>query len=249
MINILGLDFETTGPVPSIDYPVSGALLQKKYDGEQSTDILPLINSLCNPGMSIPAGAIDIHGITNDHVKWAISYQYLVYSIYQHIYENGPVVLTGYNITTYDIPILLKIYVELGLVDKSFCPYRGSLSSVHKQVQVFDLYAYALRHWYEYPSLKLTDLVTSRLNYSPEGAHDAAYDVVSVFSLIDSIDNLSEAIEEMQTPKPYEIMPLGKHKGKRPEDIPSSYFRYLKTVMLPSDPVKPDFLATINKYA
>ncbi len=58
---LLALDFETTGVVPTRDVPVSYALVRAA-----SQQVLSVQSSLVNPGRQIPAGAVAIHGITSE---------------------------------------------------------------------------------------------------------------------------------------------------------------------------------------
>jgi DNA polymerase III subunit epsilon len=61
---VLGFDFETTGVDRFNDVPVSFALVTL-VGGE----LVATSSSLVNPGCDIPAGAIEVHGITNERAQ------------------------------------------------------------------------------------------------------------------------------------------------------------------------------------
>ena len=60
------IDFETTGKRPGIDRPVSAAVARFERGA-----FVGSVSSLLSPGVSIPAEATTIHGITDDMVKGA----------------------------------------------------------------------------------------------------------------------------------------------------------------------------------
>ena len=87
---MLCLDVETTGLKPGIDKIVEvGAVLYKQ--GE----ILRVESLLINPGMLIPAEAIDVHGITDESVKLAPKIEEITESLLEMVV--GAQVLVGYN--------------------------------------------------------------------------------------------------------------------------------------------------------
>jgi DNA polymerase III subunit epsilon len=61
---VLGFDFETTGVDRFNDVPVSFALVTLV-----AGELVATSSSLVNPGREIPAGAIAVHGITNERAR------------------------------------------------------------------------------------------------------------------------------------------------------------------------------------
>jgi DNA polymerase-3 subunit epsilon len=70
----------------------------------------------------------------------------------------------------------------------------------------------------------------SHFNIAEEGAHRAMSDVmvnIAVFKhLIRSFHTLQEIVEALSRPIQMKTMPLGKHKGRRFEEIPTEYLRW-----------------------
>ena len=101
------IDLETTGINISADRIVEIAVVKILPDNSKQVK-----RKLINPQMPIPAGASEIHGITNDMVKDAPTFKQVANEIKQFL-ENCD--LGGYNSNRFDIPLLIEEFMRAGL--------------------------------------------------------------------------------------------------------------------------------------
>jgi len=98
------IDLETTGINPGIDRIVEIAIVKILTDGTKS-----IKRKLINPGMPIPKGASDVHGITDDMVKDAPSFKQVAQELKQMLDGCD---LAGYNSNRFDIPLLMEEFLR-----------------------------------------------------------------------------------------------------------------------------------------
>jgi DNA polymerase-3 subunit epsilon len=102
----VGFDLETTGVSSFRDAPVSYGFVERIRDG--TVDRLEVEGGYVNPGRSIPAGAVAVHGITDDMVASATPLDDAVEHIAQRltdIWSNHGAVVgmnLGYDLTMVD---------------------------------------------------------------------------------------------------------------------------------------------------
>ncbi len=98
---LLALDTETTGPDPSQDriVEVGGAyLLAGRPHGAP-------LKTRVNPGMYIPAGATNVHGVRNEDVEHAPGWETVNAWVHDHVCDPRVVVI-GYNIIGFDVRVI-----------------------------------------------------------------------------------------------------------------------------------------------
>ncbi len=100
-------DLETTGTRPESDRIVEISVLKLNVDGTSQT-----ITRLVNPGMPIPPGASEVHGITDADVAEAPQFMQLARNLYNYL-ENCD--LAGYNLARFDVPLLVNEFRRAGL--------------------------------------------------------------------------------------------------------------------------------------
>ncbi|BDQ11515.1 3'-5' exonuclease [Sediminibacterium sp. TEGAF015] len=101
------IDLETTGVNVSTDRIVEIAIVKILTDGTKQVK-----RKLINPQIPIPAGASDVHGITDEMVKDAPSFKQVANEVKQFI-ENCD--LGGYNSNRFDIPMLIEEFLRAGV--------------------------------------------------------------------------------------------------------------------------------------
>lgn len=101
------IDLETTGVNISNDRIVEIAIVKILTDGTRQVK-----RKLINPQIPIPAGASDVHGITDEMVKDAPSFKQIANEVKQFI-ENCD--LGGYNSNRFDIPMLIEEFLRAGV--------------------------------------------------------------------------------------------------------------------------------------
>lgn len=96
------LDVETTG----LSITKSRIVQIGTIKGEEEKNIL------INPEEPIPPETTAIHGITDEMVKDAPTFKQISASLLEYIGDND---LAGYNVTNFDIPMLMEEFVRAGM--------------------------------------------------------------------------------------------------------------------------------------
>ena len=98
------IDLETTGVNPGTDRIVEIAIVKILTDGTKSVK-----RKLVNPGIPIPKGASDIHGITDEMVKDAPTFKQVAQELKQMLDGCD---LAGYNSNRFDVPLLMEEFLR-----------------------------------------------------------------------------------------------------------------------------------------
>src|SRR5580700_4538363 len=93
------LDLETTGTDPKAARILEIGILQVTPQGTADR-----FETRVNPGISIPAGATRVHGISNDDVKNKPTFRELAHEIANRLAGCD---IAGFNVVRYDWPLLL----------------------------------------------------------------------------------------------------------------------------------------------
>ena len=100
-------DLETTGLQITKDRIVQIAVIKLFPDGRSET-----FNELVNPGQTIPAEITAIHGISNEMVANAPSFEAIAPRLLEFIDDSD---LAGYNSNKFDIPVLSEELLRCGI--------------------------------------------------------------------------------------------------------------------------------------
>lgn len=104
---IIFFDLETTGINIASDRIVEISYLKVDQNGNESTKTLRV-----NPGIPIPAKATEIHGISDEDVKNAPTFNEVGKSVARD-FEGCD--LAGYNSVKFDIPLLAEEFLRAGI--------------------------------------------------------------------------------------------------------------------------------------
>lgn len=216
-------DFETTGVDPLKDRPVQVACIRAGNPAEVA------INTLCNPMMKIPQEATNLHGITDDMVSLCPSYVTAVWQMWETIRDEH-LIIGGYNVSQYDLPMAEECF------------------PLYYPFDVLDVLDVVYRRRPLLPSKKLGHVFHELLGYEMKGAHGAIGDCIGTIAILDHIckaDNVSyeDLVEDLNTPRPYQILPIGKYTGTPLDEIPKSWASYMDTN---AKNMRPDLAATVN---
>ncbi|WP_438945481.1 exonuclease domain-containing protein [Sediminibacterium sp.] len=204
------IDLETTGVNISNDRIVEIAIVKILTDGTRQVK-----RKLINPQIPIPAGASDVHGITDEMVKDAPSFKQVANEIKQFI-ENCD--LGGYNSNRFDIPMLIEEFLRAGV------PFSADGRKLVDVQKVF--------HMMEQRTLGAA--YKFYCNKTLEGAHSAEVDATATWEVLEAqiekypqIGNTVESIVKFTgeddivdfarrfvKENGVEVFNFGKHKGK-----------------------------------
>ncbi|MEI6263557.1 MAG: 3'-5' exonuclease [Sphingobacteriia bacterium] len=204
------IDLETTGVNISSDRIVEIAIVRIAVDGTKTVK-----RKLVNPLMPIPAGASEVHGITDEMVKDAPSFKQIANEIKQFM-ENCD--LGGYNSNRFDIPMLIEEFLRSGI---EFSTNDRKLVDVQKVFHLME-------------QRTLSAAYKFYCNKVLEGAHGAEVDATATWEVLEAqierypqIGNSVEQIVKFTgeddivdfarrfiKENGIEIFNFGKHKGK-----------------------------------
>ena len=100
-------DIESTGTNPYRDRIVEIAVIKVMPDGSRQEVVRRI-----NPSMPIPAGASAVHGMYDDDVKDAPTFDVVAQNLYNYLEGCD---LAGYNIVKFDVPMLQEEFKRCGL--------------------------------------------------------------------------------------------------------------------------------------
>ena len=204
------IDLETTGVNISNDRIVEIAIVKILTDGTRQVK-----RKLINPQIPIPAGASDVHGITDDMVKDAPSFKQVANEIKQFI-ENCD--LGGYNSNRFDIPMLIEEFLRAGV---SFSADGRKLVDVQKVFHMMEQRTLGAAYKF-YCNKTLEDA------HSAEADATATWEVLEaqierypqIGNTVESIvkftgeDDIVDFARRFVKENGVEVFNFGKHKGK-----------------------------------
>ena len=221
------IDLETTGTNLATDRIVEIAIVKVNIDGTKLVK-----RKLINPGMLIPTGASDVHGISDEIVKDAPSFKQVANEIKQFLEQCD---LGGYNSNRFDVPLLVEEFLRAGL---EFSVDGRKLVDVQK---VF--------HMMEQRTLSAAYKFYCQKNL--EGAHGAEADATATWEIleaqldkypqmgttIDSItafcgeEDIVDFARRFIKVDGKELFNFGKHKGRTVVDVLKSEPQYYDWMM------------------
>jgi DNA polymerase-3 subunit epsilon len=213
---IVSFDLETTGIDTENDYIVQFNFTKIYPNGD-----INKYTRLVKPPISIPGGASEVHGITDEKVKYAKPFSYYAPKILAGI---KGCYLAGYNTRRFDVPLLARELERNRFKDHDL------YEMDHIDVMVL----YGL-----YRPKTLVAAVMDLCGYDLEGAHDAEADVLGTIDVLDAlakhweVDNPMEMAERskpegtadfagklFKDESGFLVYNIGKDKGKRIVDEP-----------------------------
>ncbi len=198
------LDCESTGLEPEKDKIVEIAAARFNFD-----KILQEIESLINPECEIPTTSQEIHKISQEMVADKPKIKEILPDLLKMIDGH---ILVGHGIG-FDIALIAAE------------AKRNQIPCNIQQLRFIDTLRLA-RLYGESPVNSLEQL-RKHFNIQPEGAHRAMSDVtvnIEVFKfLTKNYQTTEQVFKALEKPIKLKAMPLGKHKGRRFEEIPVEY--------------------------
>ncbi|MBX9733856.1 MAG: 3'-5' exonuclease [Chitinophagaceae bacterium] len=204
------LDLETTGINISTDRIVEIAIVKIGIDGTKQVK-----RKLINPQMPIPAGATEVHGITDDMVKEAPTFKQVANEIKQFIEGSD---LGGYNSNRFDIPMLIEEFLRAGIdfsVDgKKFVDVQKVFHLMEQRTLSAAYKFYCNKsldgaHSAEIDATATWEVLEAQIERYPQ-LGDTVESIVKFTGEDDIVDFARRFIKE----KGVEVFNFGKHKGK-----------------------------------
>jgi len=159
---IIFFDLETTGVNVVKDKIVQIAILKIFPDGEQEQK-----KTLVNPGIDIPEGATEVHGITNQMVLGSPSFKQISKSLAEQMKGCD---IAGYNSDVFDVPLLIEEFNRAGI----------EFPDTGEDINFVDVLKIERR----INSHKLTETFKRYTGEELDGAHDAMNDVIGTAKVL-----------------------------------------------------------------
>jgi len=230
---IVFFDLETTGIDITNDRIVELSLLKVHPSGKEETKTLRI-----NPEMPIPKQSTEIHGITDEDVKDAPTFNLVAKSIANFLEGCD---LAGYNSNKFDIPLLAEEFLRVG-VDFDL-----------KKLRFIDVQV--IFHKMEQRTLSAAYKFYCEKNL--ENAHSAEADTIATYEILQAqIDRYKDLENDMESlskfssqsnnadfagrivynDKGEEVFNFGKYKGQTVKSVlekDSGYFGWMLTSEFP----------------
>lgn len=228
----LVFDLETTGVDKAVCRPVQVGLASTI--GATGEGLRTLVNTLCNPAMPIEEGASKVHGITDEKVRSAPDYVAVLWQLSLISKALNPEYIVTYNGSSFDLPIVNRL-----------------MEGVFGQAKGIDVLDVAYRYFPEVkgPSGRktLSDLYQVFLGRPLAGAHDAMADIYGTWEVLEAMrkkigKTMPQLAQELQTAKPYPVIPIGKYTGTLIDNVPRSWAQFMSR----SGDLRPDLQATVD---
>lgn len=219
---VLTYDYETTGINARKDRPVQIGLIA----GVETPRVC--MNAYVNPCMAIDPSAVNVHGITDQQVADHPDYLIGVYTLLTLIEKMGTgleVIIAGYNHEKFD-----NVMTDACM--------GGPTISKYLQLDIMRV----LRRYYpRLLSHKLGNAYHELLGKELVGAHGAVQDCLGCAELLVYLQadlgmRPKQIAIELQTPKVFSIMPIGKHKGKATKDVDPGWAHWMRSNATDMDP-------------
>jgi len=209
-------DLETTGTNIVSDRIVEISYHKVSPNGREETKTIRV-----NPGVPIPKGASDIHGITDADVADCPTFKAVAKEIARDIEGCD---LAGYNSNRFDIPLLaeelLRADVDIDLTKRKFVDVQvifhkleaRTLGAAYKFYCDKDLVG---AHGAEADTLATYEVLMAQLDRYPELKNDIEY--LSKFTTQNN--NVDFAGRMIYNDKGEEVINFGKYKGQKVTDV------------------------------
>jgi DNA polymerase-3 subunit epsilon len=223
------IDLESTGKDPKLDRIVEIAIVKFNRDGNEES-----LNLLINPGISIPAEAIKVHGITDADVSGKPSFKESAEQIFDFIKDCD---VAGFALKRFDLPFLEAEF------------QRAGISYNYNEKQIIDVMTI-------FHALEPRDLKAAYKKYCGkelEGAHRAEADVRAVIEILESQLKMHEdlpkdisGLHDFCNPRDPNwldsegkfswsgnnvIFNFGNHKGKTLQEVFSNHKDYFNWIL------------------
>ena len=218
-------DVETTGIHDPIGVCQLAAVLLIPQDGEEM-QILPLLQTYCYPSAPMEPKALETHGITPDRYELMPSDRMAIWLLVQALEgllkQGRSFILSGYNSTRFDYPVLSKLYPH------PFWDEAEKIDVMHMCIRRDDGQSYKLVDTFEQEGLSQTDEGKRLLS----SAHDAMADchmtamVLREFVSQMGMVNPDEVVAWLAEPQVLELMPHGKYRGVPFKDVRPDYLTW-----------------------
>lgn len=198
-------DTETTGADPTKAKMVEFGYLV----ADENLEVQDIDRTLIDPEMPIPADASGVHHICDDDVADEPTLEQVEQGFWAPFFQAGTVVI-GHNVK-YDLQVAKDV--------------------LPPNLPFIDTLQLAKRYLPDAPNHKLGTLMYHCKLRIRRNTHSAVDDCMICLDLLKHIisvtgKTLAELIDLSSQPIVVRVMPFGKHKGLKMEDVPNDYIRW-----------------------
>lgn len=214
--SIAFFDLETTGINIASDRIVEISILKVSPTGERSS-----YTQRVNPGMPIPDGASEIHGIYDLDVQSEPKFEEIADTVFKMIFDCD---LAGFNSDRFDIPLLAEEFMRAGIEFSIEGRKTIDVQTIFHKMEPRNLSA-AYKYY---------------CDGNLENAHSAEADTIATFEILEAqierydigadLNSLAELTDRghnkvdfagrvVRNDQNVEVFNFGKHKGRAVEDV------------------------------
>lgn len=208
---VIFFDLETTGTDTFNDRVVQIAIIKVSKEGKEEKE------RIINPTIHIPDEAAAIHGVTNEMVKDAPTFQQVAKSLYKFMEDCD---LAGYNHLNFDMPMLIEEFARAGIVfpdpNARFIDVMKIYFHFHPRTLVAAYQLYCEKELHNAHNAMADTQATLEIFESQLEQHfDDEFDINQLHNLCFSNKNIDFSRKLGRNEDGEIIFAFGKNKGKR----------------------------------
>lgn len=210
-------DLETTGTDTAKDRIVEISILKIHPNGKEETK-----TKLINPGMPIPPGSTEVHGITDEDVKDAPTFKQIAKSLAEFM-EGADI--AGFNSSRFDVPLLAEEFLRAGvdydfskrkMIDVQIIFHKKEQRTLEAALKFYCGKELTDAHSAEADTRATYEVLKGQLDMYPDLENDVDFLAKEFASYNNNVDLAGRIILNDDG---VEVFNFGKHKGKPVADI------------------------------
>jgi len=214
--SIAFFDLETTGINIATDRIVEISILKVSPNGEKTS-----YTQRVNPGMPIPSGASEIHGIYDLDVQSEPRFEEIADSVFKMIFDCD---LAGFNSDRFDIPLLAEEFMRAGIDFDNEGLRTIDVQTIFHKMEPRNLSAaykfYCDGNLENAHSAEADTNATFEILEAQLERYDIDADISSLAELTDrGHNNVDFAGRIARNDQNVEVFNFGKHKGRAVEEV------------------------------
>lgn len=210
-------DLETTGTDTAKDRIVEISILKIHPNGTEESK-----TKLINPGMPIPQGSTDVHGITDEDVKDAPAFKQIAKSLAEFMEGCD---IAGFNSSRFDVPLLAEEFLRAGvdydfskrkMIDVQIIYHKKEQRTLEAALKFYCGKELTDAHSAEADTRATYEVLKGQLKMYPDLENDVDFLAKEFSSYNNNVDLAGRIILDENG---VEVFNFGKHRGRSVVDV------------------------------